>query len=70
LETVVVDVGRAPYQKLIWRSNKTNTFLYLVLDVSLRHLDQLTHRFPKCSGRIPRAPPEKPRVSASYSFTY
>jgi len=30
----------------------------------------LGHRFSKCSVRSPRAPREKPRGSASYSFTY
>jgi len=30
----------------------------------------LVHRFSKCSVWIPRAPREKPRGSASYSFTY
>jgi len=30
----------------------------------------LVHRFSKCSVRSPRALWEKPRGSASYSFTY
>jgi len=30
----------------------------------------LEHRFSKCSVRSTRAPREKPRGSASYSFTY
>jgi len=30
----------------------------------------LIHRFSKCSVQSPRAPREKPRGSASYSFTY
>ena len=32
--------------------------------------DSVEHRFSKCSVRSPRAPREKPRGSASYSFTY
>ena len=32
--------------------------------------NSVRHMFSKCSIRSPRAPREKPRGSASYSFTY
>jgi len=38
--------------------------------IGLQNPDSKIHRFSKCSVQSPRAPREKPRGSASYSFTY
>jgi len=42
----------------------------LQMQMNYPHACGLVHRFSNCSVRSPRAPREKPRGSASCSFTY
>ena len=50
-------------------SNSTELSISWPSKMKIRQHGPLPHRFSKCPVRSPRAPREKPRGSASYSFT-